>query len=230
MNKTVDDILKQVHRIYEGDIDYLEFADDETQLQFSHLKDGIEEWIRRFPEYREVFADLTSASDGDKVTTTATIYNCPTNFVRPVNIVKIGEKYLNYVPPEKIALKLQENTGSEWFAITGRPGAYKLRINPAPSTGSTIAYDYWKSATVPTLATSVVEVSRPFFITSYILNKLFSEDDPAQAKEYKDKMNEEEQLERVALAKSPSEPNQFKVYGAGFGDTSSSVSDIATGQ
>lgn len=230
MYKTAEDILRQVHRIYEGDIDYLEFADEETQLHFALLKDGIEEWINRFPEYREVFTDLASASDGDKITTTATVYNCPANFVRPANVVKIGSKYLDYIPPEKVALKLQENSGSEWFTITGSPGAYKLRINPAPSAGSTIDYDYWKTVTVPTLATSVIEVSRPFFVTSYILNKLFAEDDPGRAKEYDLKMDEEERLERVALAKSPSEPNQLKVNGAGFNDTGSSVSDIVSGQ
>ena len=229
MYKTVDDILKAVHREYEGDIDYLEFLDDETQYNFALLKDGIEEWISRFPEYREVFTDLTSASDGDKTTTTATSYNCPTNFVRPTNVIKIGTKYLNYIPPEKIALSNQENSGSEWFTITGRPGALKLRINPAPSSGSIIEYDYWKTATVPTLSTSAVEISRPNFVTSYILNKLFAEDDPVRAKEFKDKMDEEERLERVALAKSPSERNRITFSGAGMNDTSSSLVDINTG-
>lgn len=230
MSKTVDDILKQVHRTYEGDIDYLEFDDDETQLNLSYLKDGIEEWVDRFPEYREVFADLTSASDGDKTTDGGSIYDCPTNFVRPANTIKVGSKYLTYIPPEKIAQKLQENSSSEWFTITGSPGAYKLRINPAMDSGSTIAYDYWKTIAVPTLVTSVVEVSRPLFVIAYILNKLYSEDDADKAKEYEQKMTEEERLERVALAKSPGTPNVITVTGAGMNDTSSSVADIITDQ
>lgn len=229
MYKTVDEILKQVYRVYEGDVDYPEFAEDDTQINFGYLKDGIEEWFNRFPEYREVFTDLSSAIDGDKVTTSSTIYDCPSNFVRPANVVKIGEKTLSYIPPQNITLKLQENNASEWFTITGTPGAYKLRINPAPESGITISYDYWRSATIPTQASDVVEVSRPLFITSYILQKLFAEDDLIRAKEFSDKMNEEERLERVALAKSPSEPNRIKFTGAGFSDTSSIVSDIVTG-
>lgn len=230
MAKTVDDILKKVHRTYEGDIDYLEFDDDETQLNFAYLKDGIEEWLNRFPEHREVFTNLTSASDGDKTTDGGSIYDCPTNFVRPTNTVKIGSKYLTYIPPEQIAQKLQENTSSEWFTITGSPGAYKLRINPAVAAGSTIEYDYWRTLTTPTLSTSVIEVSRPDFVTAYILNKLYSEDDPDEAKKYEAKMVEEERLERVALAKSPGTPNRLTVTGAGMNDTSSSVADIITDQ
>lgn len=230
MAKTVDDILNQVHRDYEGDTDYLEFADEETQLHFSYLKDGIEEWLDRFPEYREVFTDLTTATDGDKTTNGGSIYDCPTNFVRPANVVKVGSKYLTYIPPEKVALKLQDNSASEWFTITGSPGAYKLRINPAVASGSTIEYDYWRSITLPTLATSTIEVSRPSFITAYILNKLYAEDDPDRAEEYAYKMNEEERLERVALAKTPGISNKISIAGAGLTDTSSNVADIVTDQ
>ncbi len=135
MAKTVDDILKQVHRIYEGDIDYLEFEDDETQLHFSYLLDALDEWLDRFPD--------------DTVTT-------------------------------------------------------------------------------PADETDEVEVARPFFVTAYILNKLYSEDDTEKATEYALKMNEEERLERVARAKSDDAdtPNRLTVQGAGMTDLTLSEEDI----
>lgn len=135
MAKTVDDILKQVHRTYEGDIDYLEFSDDETQLNFSYLKDGIDEWLDRFP--------------GDTVT-------------------------------------------------------------------------------IPTNQNSVIDVARPAFITAYILNKLYSEDDPDKATEYSLKMDEEERLERVARAKALANPDKadtITIAGAGLSEV-----DIITGE
>ena len=84
MYLTVDQILKQVHRTYEGDVDYPEFEDEETQLYMAHLKDSIREWGNRFPNYREMFVYLADADDGDTTTTPGSnTINCPTNFVRP---------------------------------------------------------------------------------------------------------------------------------------------------
>jgi len=229
MFRTVDQLLQQVHREYEGDTDYLDFDDEETQLRVEYIKDSIREWVNRFPEYREVFTDLASASDGDTATASSvTIYDCPTDFSRPSNVVKIGSSYLSYIPPDKIGLELQANPNKAWFTITGTPGAYKLRINPAPSAIETIEYDYWKTATIPTTTTDVVEISRPMFCVYYTLWKIYKEDDPDQERKYKDLMTEEERLERIALAKNPGEPNVMGLHGSGFGITGSGSTDIIT--
>lgn len=136
MPKTVEDILHQVHRIYDGDTDYLEFDDDDTQLNFGHLKDGIDEWLSRFP--------------------TATV-------------------------------------------------------------------------TIPTQASDEIDVARPFFLTAYILSKLYAEDDTDESKKYEIKMNEEERLERVAQAQDDESPAQIPFSGAGMSDTSLDEVDIITG-
>lgn len=230
MYKTVEDILHQVYRTYEGDVDYPEFTDEDTQYHFGLLLDGIDEWLNRFPEYRETFTSLNDAADGDKITTTATTYNCPTNFVRPANTVKVGDKHLTYIPPEQIGVKLQQNSGSEWFSIIGRPGAYKLRINPAPQSGLPIEYDYYRKIAYPTTAADPIEISRPLFLFNYIMSILVAEDDEQAAMKYVLAMNEQERLERVELAKTSGEPNQLAVAGAGFDDTSSSVANIVTDQ
>lgn len=136
MAKTVSDILQQVHRIYEGDVDYLEFEDDDTQLNFGYLLDGIDEWKNRFPD--------------------ATV-------------------------------------------------------------------------TTPTGSSSVIDVARPFFLTAYILTKLYAEDDTDKAREYEVKMNEEERLEKVAQAMDEDSPAQIPISGAGMSDTSLSEVDITSG-
>lgn len=71
--KTVADILQQVYRTYEGDIDYPEFDDDETQYYFALLKDGIDEWLNRFPEYQETFTGYPS-TDSDVVEVTRPLF------------------------------------------------------------------------------------------------------------------------------------------------------------
>ena len=219
---TVDQILRQIHYRYEGDTDYLEFEDEETQLRVAHLKDGLREWVNRFPEYREVFADLVSAENGDKVTTGGvTVYDCPINLVRPASRVKVGSTYLDYIDPSAKMLRLEANANDPWYTITGRPGALKLIINPAPAGGNAIDYDYWRDVSMPETTTDVVEISRPFFVVYYVLNQIYEEDDPDRARLYEAKMDEEERRERVALAKNSGSSNRLTIYGAGFGDRTS---------
>lgn len=50
MGKTVEQLLQRVHRVYEGDVDYPEFEDEEMQLKFEHLCDAVDDWNELFPE------------------------------------------------------------------------------------------------------------------------------------------------------------------------------------
>lgn len=229
---TVQQGLEKIHRSYEGDIDYLDFNDDESKLRLAHLQDGIRDWIgEKFPEKREAFSDLTSAADGDKVTTPATTYSCPTNFIRPAGKVKIGDSiFLTYIDPSEIAKRLEEGSTDPWYSITGSPGAFKLRINPAQTAGLAINYDYYGEVTIPTLASHLIAISRPLYAVYYALWMMFQEDDEVQSQKYKSLMDEQERLERIELAKTPGTRNRIFPSGAGFGDISSTVEDITTGQ
>lgn len=230
---TLEEGLQKIHREYEGDVDYLDADDEETLLRKACVQDGIKDWVgEKFPEKRETFCDLASASDGDKLTSGVdTIYDCPTNFIRPAGKIKIGDSiYLSYIDPSQIAKKLEENSGTPWYTVIGYPGAYKLRINPAQVAGLAINYDYFGTVTIPTSMNSPIPISRPLYAVYYALWKLFKEDDPDQEKKYKDLMDEEERLERIDLIKTSGTPNRIFSAGAGFGDTSGSVADIQTGQ
>lgn len=50
MAKTVEELIQRVHRIYEGDVDYPNFDDEEMELKFEHLKDGVDAWNELFPD------------------------------------------------------------------------------------------------------------------------------------------------------------------------------------
>lgn len=225
---TALDIVQLVYRNYEGDTDYPDFEDDDMQLYFAHLQDSVDEWVNRFPRYREMFAYLSDAVDGDKVTTPGEeTIDAPANFVRPANYIRVGDKKLEYLPPEKMGLF--DGSMDEWFSVIGMPGAYKIVIHPTPASAQAVSYPYYKRLTKPTGQNSIVEVSRPFFCFYYIMNKLYLDD--AQNKDlaamYEDKMKEQERLERVQLAMTPTgTPNQagdmnFLKFGSGFGRLSS---------
>lgn len=229
---TVDQALQRIHREYEGDTDYLEFEDEETQLRVEYIKDGIRVWQDKFPKYREAYYALEDADDGDVVTTGSdTLYDCPTNFIKPSGKVKIGDStYFEYVDPSEIEKLQREDPSKHWFTVLGAPGAYRIRISHAQAAGLDISYDYYGEVTMPTNTTSLIPIARPLFTVYYTLWKLFSEDDPIRAKEQKDMMDEQERLERVELADTPGVPNRLSVGGAGLNDTSSSVSNILTGE
>lgn len=221
---TALDILHQVYLKYEGDTDYPDFEDEDMQLYFAHLRDSFDDWVGRFPRYREMFDYLENAIDGDKQTAAGIqTYNAPANFVRPANYIKVGNKKLEYIPPEK--MELHNGALEEWFSVIGHPGAYKIVINPIPGSISPITYPYYKTLTKPTNENSVIEVSRPLFCLYYILHNLYLDDSQNKdlAAMYKEDMKEQERLERVQLAITPTgTPNQardmnFLKFGSGFG-------------
>lgn len=224
---TVDQGLQKIHREYEGDVDYLEFDDEETELRVEYLKDGIKDWQDKFPEKREQFYSLADADDGDTTTDGGTIYDCPENFIRPSGRVKIGDSiYLTYVDPSEMEKHLEESPTKEWYTVLGYPGAFQIKINPAQSSGSAINYDYYGEVTLPATTTDLIPISRPLYAVYYALWKIFKEDDPVQEEKYKKLMDEEERKEAVALAKTPGTPNRIRIGGAGFGRTYAGPSDI----
>ncbi|MBI5954462.1 MAG: hypothetical protein HY865_22625 [Chloroflexi bacterium] len=228
---TIDKALQKIHREYEGDTDYLEFDDEETQLRLEYLKDSIDDWIDKFPEYREALYSLVDMADGDKVTTSSTEYDCPENFISNAGQVKIGDSiYLDYIDPSQMSQKLSENSTTPWYTILGSQGAYTLKINPSQTAGLPINYDFHGNLTIPATTTDLIPISRPLYSVYYTLWKIYKEDDPEQEAKYRGLMGEQERLERVALAKTPGQPNRLYISGAGFGDRSSSVSNITTGR
>lgn len=228
---TVQEALEMVYRKYEGDTDYPEFIEDDMQLFFGLLKDSLIDWADKFPEARESFKELTDSSTGDKQTTSGNkTIDAPTNFIRPANKIYVGDKKLEYLPPQKMSLFPTD----EWFSVIGKPGAYKIVLNPTPTTILPVDYSYYGTLSVPTGETDVIDISRPLYCVFYILNSLYL-DDPTNkdlASMYETKMKEEIRLEKVALAKTPTgTPNRvsglsYLRNGAGFGRLASELEGI----
>lgn len=226
MSVTAYDICKKVYRKYEGDTDYPEFAEDDMQLYFGHLVDAVDEWKDLFPEKREQYAELSDASDGDKVTTPGVkTLIAPTNFIRPATFIYVGTTKYDYVEPQKMELEKYINSQTNWFSIIGYPGAYKIILNPTPAAAVAVSYPYWKTITVPTDEDSVIEVSRPNYCVFYILRQLYLDDESNKdlARFYEGKMDEEVFKAKAELAKTVTgQLNKMgdlgkRLYGASFG-------------
>ena len=222
MSTTALEICQQVYLDYEGDADYPEFEDDDMQLFFEHLKNSLKEWADKFPQSRESFKELADSSSGDKQTSIGVKkYSAPLNFIRPANFIFVGDKKLEYLPPQKMDLFPTE----EWFSITGKPGSYKIVINPTPTAVADIDYSFYGSLDIPTGASSVIDISRPLFCVHYILNKLYLDDSQNKdlAAMHEAMKKQEIRAEKVELVKMPTgTPNRisgrnYTRNGAGFG-------------
>ena len=219
---TILEAVQQIYLDYEGDTDYPEFDDDDMQLYFAHIKTSLKKWSEKFPNSREGFKELDDASTGDKVTEAGVkTIDAPTNFIRPANYIFVGDKKLEYLPPQKMDLFPTD----EWFSITGRPGAYKIIINPIPGAVLPVKYSFYGTLEVPTGASSVIDISRPNYCISYVLHKLYL-DDPNNkdlAAMYKQEMMNEVRAEKIELFRTPTgTPNRisgrnYQRNSAGFG-------------
>lgn len=226
MSQTVLQILGKVWRRYEGDADIPEFEDDDMQLFFGYLLDSLEEWVERFPQLRELFDSLHAQPDGDKTTTPGSkTLATPINFVKPANFIYIGDKKLTYVPPQKMKVFESNNDMSDWFSITGYQGAYRIVLSFTPGSSMAVSYDYYKTITMPTQGSDIVEISRPNFCVYYILSQLYLDDEFNKdlVPLYERKMDEQERRDRLALARKPAgtgtrmKDGQAIRYGSGFG-------------
>lgn len=226
MPKTVLQILEKAWRRYEGDVDAPDFDDDDMQLFFAYLLDSLEEWMDRFPQFRELFDSLTAQSTGDKTTTPGSkLLTTPTNFVKPANFIMVGEKKLEYISPERMAISQSENDNSDWFSITGFPGSFKIVLSFTPDAVMPVSYDYYRTLNMPTEENDVVEISRPNFCAYYILSQLYLDDEFNKdlVPLYESKMNEEERRARLSLVMKPAgtgmriRDGRAIRLGAGFG-------------
>lgn len=221
---TVKQILDRVYREYEKDGDYLSFTDSDMQLWFDYLKDSLREWVKYFPHLKEVYAKLADATDGSKTTVAnQDTYNAPSNFIRPLSFIKVGDEIYHYLPHEKMLYEKEYNPNNKWFSVIGYEGAYKIVIYPTPTTtGTTISYDYMATITNPSGESSVVAISRPDFCVYYILYQLYADDQSNKdlAIKYEQKMLDEIRLEKIEQARRPygQRGKTQDVYGFALGE------------
>ena len=130
-------------------------------------------------DWKELYTNLADAADGTKITTASTsAYDTPTDFVRVVGYVRIDTTYYPYYPPEKYQLIKSTDSSTSFYYITGNANSgFKVNIHPAPtSTGDTIIYEYYKSATLLTATTTKFEMADSQFAIYFALSKLYEQD------------------------------------------------------
>lgn len=174
---TEERLQEIIHRLYEGSTDYPDTTSDDYLLRRGYINDSVNEWALNSGNvrWRELFTTLADASDGDEVTTTATQYDCPTNFMFMSSRLEIGGAYYTFSSNDEVANR-QDRGESRFFWITGSPNAYKLNISEAVDAGGTISYSYYKQPTLATATTTVLEMSRPYFAVYFTLSKLYEQD------------------------------------------------------
>jgi hypothetical protein len=129
--------------------------------------------------WKELFTDLTSASDGGKTTVAGQYaYALPTNF----RFLNSGYVWVDDTPFTVIKiedLQLYEQNLGNWVYFTET----YMNFNPNLTIegGSTIKYNYYKDATALTISTSTFEMSDPMFAVYYTLAELTKEEGNQEA-------------------------------------------------
>lgn len=170
------DIINNAFYLLEKDSDPWDTTDDEYTTARGILNMGVVRWENYDnTTWRELWTTLTDAADGDKTVSAADYdYNCPTNMARVGGYVTItpasGDAvFYQVLPPEEV--RKYKGTTTNWCYFTGNKSAgFDLHFNPSCtlSTGGTIDYPYYKSATQSSAASTVLEVSDPNFLSYFI--------------------------------------------------------------
>lgn len=133
--------------------------------------------------WRELWGTLAAAADGTKTITAGTYnYSTPTNFTRPSSWVRTTDSngsntYWEVVSPEKVG-KLADSKEFYCYFTGSVKDGFKVNFNPniTLTTGDTINYEYYKTASQFTTTTSTTEVPDPYFIVYFILARFLKND------------------------------------------------------
>ena len=199
-----EDILNTIHRIYENNTDYPEVDSDDFTLRLGLVNDSIKAWESvENVKWRELFATKT----GNIVTLPLDV---PADFVDISSFLQIGSDYYSYEKNDNVMAVQRQNPSKKFFYITGSPGAYKININPAPSSG-TYSYSYYKKASKMINGESVPELSKPMYIVYWVLARLYEADGRNDMVSFYEQKANDMLAEMIALNESPPFNNEFKI-------------------
>jgi hypothetical protein len=166
----------QLHILYEGNNTTPGATTSDYLSRRSLMNTAIQVWETE-EDWKDLYTNLADASDGDKTTDGTTSYDAPTDFLRPVGYLRLGDTDYPYYSPEKYQLVESSDNTTKFFYITGNKSAgFTINIHPAPATGTTIIYEYYKSATLLTATSTAFEMSDPNFAIYFALSKLYEQD------------------------------------------------------
>jgi hypothetical protein len=180
---TLSSAINKLNFLYNGSSTPPTSGDEDYLVWTGLLNLGISLWEdEEGMLWNSLFSSLTAAADGTKTTTTATSYALPTNFKFP-NSAYVWLGTGNSKTPYKIVkqkdIQLYENNSDRWCYFT----TSTLEFNPnlTITSGQTINYNYYKTATELTSGSSVFEMSDPNFAIYYALSELKKEEGDTSA-------------------------------------------------
>ena len=169
---------QSLHVLYEGNNSTPASTTSDYLTRRGLMNVGIATWEKE-GLWRELYVNLSDAADGDKTTTADDAdYDCPSDFIFPVGFLRIGTSYYPFRDVEKYQLTTSSDNSTYFYYVTGNKNTgYDIHIHPTPSsTGDTITYEYYKSATPLSATTTVFEMNDPYFAIYFALSKLLELD------------------------------------------------------
>ncbi len=197
---TLAELQARLHLLYEGDTSTPDSSDDDYTTRTALLNAGIAVWEQE-EDWRELYTTLSASAvglGGDKTTVAdQAAYDCPSDFSRLVGYLRVGTTYYNQISPHQVQLYDQDTT-TDFFYVTGNPSTgYDVTIHPTPTTtGDTISYEYYKTASTLSSSSDVPEMSDPMFLVYFALSRLH-EADGANYKAQKAQMEASTRLEMM---------------------------------
>lgn len=179
---TFDEIFAAYYTLYRGDADTPASTDDEYTIGMRLANEAIRRWSSYDGTYwKELFATLVGADDGDKtIVTGQKTYTCPSDFREGAGVVNVldtsGNVVQSYkvVNPEEVQFK---STDARIAYFTGNPSVgYTLNLGTTPSsteTGLEMNYMYYKTPTIFSTGSDITEIADPYFIIHRMLAQRF---------------------------------------------------------
>ena len=182
---TENSIINNTFYLLEKDSDVWAATDSEYLTARGFLNMGVQRWEKYDnTTWNELWTDLTSASGGDKSVSSAVFtYDTPTDFVRPGGYVTTtssdgGVTFWKVLKTNEVG-NYADNT-DDWVYFKGNKNTgLTLKFNPksTPTTGSTINYSYYKSATQSSATSTVLEPSDPNYLSYFIASHMSESSD-----------------------------------------------------
>ena len=186
MLMTVDDIQKQIHVMYEGDVDApANTSDEDYQIRLRLINQAIAEW-EAVPNvlWRELVKVIVTTCQTDEENMSLDL---PADFAKMYSgYITIADQKIQEVPIEYVTAKIGEDSIEPFFYVTGNSAqGYKANfINLDACEGAIISYSDIKQAEAMNTPTDVPELSDPTYIIHRVVAELFAQDsDPKSTRE-----------------------------------------------
>jgi len=182
---TENQVLNIVYSLYEGDTTNWSTSSDEYLAARVYANAAINRWeFYEQTNWKELWTSLDDAASTVTKTLTAGTYTytCPDDFIKPSSYVRTVDsggtsQYWDVYPSSKVPSYDDDSSLFCYFTGNVKSG-FTLNFNPNVdlTTGNTISYEYYKTATTFTTTASTTEMSDPYFIVYFVLSRLYEND------------------------------------------------------